>query len=94
MNISKLRAEVWNSISCRTTFSPNFHLIEERSSFLFCFFHHDMDCNELNSHMLLQQGIRFFIPPESTCCLFVAFCQELLNRESYDGFVVSVEREL
>ena len=28
-----------------------------------------------------------------TCCLFVAYCHEFLNRELYDGFVVPVERE-
>ena len=38
-------------------------------------------------------GIRFYIPLESTCCLLVAYCHEFLNRESYDGFVVPVERE-
>ena len=44
-----------------------------------------MVCNKLN---------RFFIPLESTCCLFVAYCHEFLNRESYDGFVVPIERTL
>ena len=29
--------------------------------------------------MPLQQGIRFYIPLESTCCLFVAYCHEFLN---------------
>ena len=29
-----------------------------------------------------------------TCCLFISYCHEFLNRESYDGFVVPVEREL
>ena len=32
--------------------------------------------------MLLQQGPRFFIPLEPTCCLFVACCHEFRNRES------------
>ena len=43
--------------------------------------------------MPLQQVIRFYIPPESTCCLFLAYCHEFLNREPYDGFVIPVERE-
>ena len=29
-----------------------------------------------------------------TCCLFISYCHEFLNRESYDGFVVPVERDL
>ena len=41
-----------------------------------------------------QIGIRFYIPLESTCYLFVAYCHEFFNRKSYDGFVVPVEREL
>ena len=44
-----------------------------------------MVCNELN---------RFYIPLELTCCLFGAYCHEFLNRESYDRFVVPLEREL
>ena len=53
-----------------------------------------MVCNELNSRMPLQQEIRFYIPLELTCCLFVAYCHEFLNMESYDGFVLTVERDL
>ena len=49
---------------------------------------------ELRSHMPLQQGPGFYVPPESTCCLYFAYCNELCNRESYDGFVLLVEREL
>ena len=94
MNISKLTVGVKNSISCRTTLSPNPHLVEERTCFLFSFFHRDMVCNKLNSHMLQQQGIRFYIPPELTYFLFFAYCHELLNRESYDGFIVLFEKEL
>ena len=41
-----------------------------------------------------QIGIRFYIPLESTCFLFVAYCHEFFNRKSYDGLVVPVEREL
>ena len=44
--------------------------------------------------MRLQQEIRFYIPLEFNCCLFFAYCHEFLNRESYDGFVLPVEREL
>ena len=44
--------------------------------------------------MPLQQVIRFYIPPESTCCLFLAYCHEFINREPDDGFVIPVEREL
>ena len=53
-----------------------------------------MVCNELNNRMPLQQEIRFYIPLELTCCLFVAYCHEFLNMESYDGFVLTVERDL
>ena len=34
------------------------------------------------------------IPLESTCCLFVAYYHEFLNRESYNRLVLSVEKEL
>ena len=44
--------------------------------------------------MPLPQEIRFYIPLESTCCLFVAYYDEFLNRESYDGLVLPAEREL
>ena len=37
--------------------------------------------SELHSHMPLQQGPRFYISLESTCCLS-------------DGFVLPIEREL
>ena len=49
-----------------------------------------MVCNELNSHIPLQQGIIFFIPLESTCRLFVAYYHEFLNRESYDAFAPKI----
>ena len=39
-------------------------------------------------------GIRFYIPLELACSLFVAYCHEILNRGSYDGLVAPVEREL
>ena len=35
-----------------------------------------------------------YIPLESTCYLFVAYYQEFRNRESYEGFVLTVYREL
>ena len=44
--------------------------------------------------MPLQQGIRFYIPLEPTWGLLVAYLHEFLNWESYDGFVIPVEREL
>ena len=49
---------------------------------------------ELHSHIPLQQVLRFCIPLESTCCLFVAHCYEFRNRKSYDRFVVPVKRDL
>ena len=61
---------------------------------MFLSLHLDMVCNELNSHMPLLQEIRFYIPLESTCCLFFAYYDEFLNRESYDGLVLPAEREL
>ena len=45
-------------------------------------------------YMPLEQELKSYIPLESTCCLFVAYCHEFLNRESYDGFVLPVESEL
>ena len=92
MNISKLTVGVKHSTSRRTTFPPNPHLVGEATCFLSL--HLGIACNELNSHMPLQQGIIFHIPLESTCCLLVAYCHEFLNRESSDGFVIPVEREL
>ena len=53
-----------------------------------------MVCNALNSRIPLQQEIKFYIPLESTCCLFVGYCHEFLVKESYDGFVLPVERDL
>ena len=50
-----------------------------------------MVCNELNSRMPLQQKIRFYVPFESTCCLFVGYWHEFPSRESYDEFVLPVE---
>ena len=41
--------------------------------------HLDMVCNKLNNHTPLQQGIRFYIPIESTSYLFVAHCHEFGN---------------
>ena len=48
---------------------------------------------EIQSRMSLQQGHRFYIPLESTCCLFVAYFQEFRRSESFYGFVLPVERE-
>ena len=48
-----------------------------------------MVCNELNSRMPLQQKIRFYVPFESTCCLFVGYWHEFPSRESYDEFVLN-----
>ena len=43
--------------------------------------------------MPMQQGPGFYILLESTC-LFDAHCYEFSDRESYDGFVLPIEREL
>ena len=43
--------------------------------------------------MPMQQGPIFYIPLKLTC-LFDAYCYEFCNRESYDEFVLPVEREL
>ena len=43
--------------------------------------------------MFMQQGSRFYILLESTC-LFDAHWYEFHDRESYDGFVLPVEKEL
>ena len=43
--------------------------------------------------MPMQQGFRFYILLESTC-LIDAHCYEFRDRESYDGFILPVEREL
>ena len=40
--------------------------------------------------MPLQQVPRFYIPLQSTYCLFVAYFHEFRNRELYDGFVLPV----
>ena len=50
-----------------------------------------MVCNELNNSMSLQQETEFYIPLESSCCLFVACCHKFLNRKSCDGFVLPVD---
>ena len=42
--------------------------------------------------MPLQQGLRSYILLESTCSFF-AYCYEFHNRESYNGFVLHVERD-
>ena len=81
-----------HSISRRTMFSPDPHLVENIKT-IFLSLHLDMVWTELDSHMSLQQGPRSYIPLELTC-LFVAFCYEFWNRDSYDGFVLPVEREL
>ena len=47
---------------------------------------------DLHNHIPLQQGPRSYIPLESIC-LFVGYCHEFRNRESYDGFVLPVERK-
>ena len=44
--------------------------------------------------MALQQEIGFYVPLESTYCFFVDYCHEFFNKESYNGFVLPVEREL
>ena len=44
--------------------------------------------------MPLQQEFAFYIPLESTCCLFAAYYHEFLNRESCDGFDLPIERKL
>ena len=50
---------------------------------------------KLQSHIMpLQQRTRFYIPTESTFRLFVAYYHEFRNKESYDGFVLPVKREL
>ena len=90
LNISKLKVGVNHSISRRAMFSPNPHFVEE----VFCFPFFIMVSTELHSHVPLQQGPSFFIPLESIFCLFIAYCYEFRNRESYDGFVLPVEREL
>ena len=41
--------------------------------------------------MPLQQVSRFYISLESACCFVVAL---LCKKESHDGFVLPVEREL
>ena len=43
---------------------------------------------ELHSHRPLQEGPRFYIPLELTCCLFATYCHEFRNRESYDEFIL------
>ena len=43
--------------------------------------------------MPLQEGPKFYIPLE-LICLFVAYCHEFHKKESYDGLVLPVEREL
>ena len=43
--------------------------------------------------MPLQQVPRFYIPLESTCCLFVAYSNDY-DMESYDGFALPAEKEL
>ena len=60
---------------------------------VFLSLHLDMVWTELHSHMFLQQGPRFYIPLQSICCLFAAYCREFCNREPYDGFVLPVEKE-
>ena len=44
--------------------------------------------------MPLQERPRFYVPFELTCCLFDTYCHEFLDRESINGFVPPVEREL
>ena len=60
---------------------------------VFFFLHLDMLWGELHSHMLLQQGARFFILLESNCSLFVTYCHGFRNKETYDGFGLTVEQE-
>ena len=61
-------------------FFPNPYLVEESTRFLFF----ALVWTELESHMTLQQEPRFYIPLESTCCLFFVYSHELHSRESYD----------
>ena len=69
---------------------------------IFLSLHLDMVRIELNSHMPLQ-GPKCCIPLDPTCCLFVACCHDLRNRNMIseignhrfiDGFVLPAEREL
>ena len=92
INISKLTAANKHSISSRTKFSHNHHVVGEETFFLSL--HLDMVWTDLHSHMPLQQEIGFYIPLESTCCLFAAYCHKLLNRESYDGCFTCSKRSL
>ena len=46
------------------------------------------------SWVALLTTTRFYIPFDSTCCLFVAYYNEFRNTESYDKFVLPVEGEL
>ena len=70
-----LKVGVKHSIS-RRTFSPNPHLVEAT-----CFPFFAPVWIELQRHMLLQQGPRFYIPLESTCCLVTAYCHEFRSRD-------------
>ena len=54
INLSKLTAGVKHSINCRTTFSPNPHLVEEATCF-----HLDMIRNELNSRCFCNRKLNF-----------------------------------
>ena len=56
-------------------FSPNFHLVEEATCFP-CVVPWYPTWNEIHSHLPLQQGSRFYIALELTCCLFDAYCHE------------------
>ena len=66
-NKLKLTVGVKYYISGRITLSPNPDLVEEATCFPFF-------------APWYKLGIRFYIPLESTCCLFVAYCHEFLNR--------------
>ena len=74
INIYNLKVGGTYSISRRAKFSPNPHLVEEVPIFLSL--HVDIVQTELRRDMPFQ-GPKCYIPLESTCCLFVAYCYDL-----------------
>ena len=68
INIWKLKVGVKHSISRRTTFSPNPHLVEETTCFLF--FAPWCDLNWTIKAYVSAKRTQIYIPLESTCCLF------------------------
>ena len=67
--------------------------MEEQPVFLLS--HLNMIGTELHSHMSLQ-GPKCYIPLESACSLFVAYCREFCigNHKFVNGFVLPVEKKL